>query len=281
MEAVWNEKGTEGTVEMSLQNTADQIRNAGTTTRSRARSEQARAVERPRSLETPAYRATPPAREVIPNERNEAASRLLNIAVAGAGLVISLPFLVVAAVLIKLTSRGPILYSQTRVGMDRRWRETLAMKERRNDDLGGQVYTIFKLRTMKVDAERYSGAVWAQENDPRVTRLGRFLRKYRIDEIPQLWNVIRGDMNIVGPRPERPSIAARLRRDIPDYRFRNRVKPGLTGLAQINQRYDACLEDVRMKVKWDIAYIERQSFWTDIVIMLRTVPSILLKFRGW
>jgi lipopolysaccharide/colanic/teichoic acid biosynthesis glycosyltransferase len=195
--------------------------------------------------------------------------------------VLSLPALLAAAILIKLTSRGPILYSQTRVGMDRRWRETLAMKNRRNDDLGGQVYTIFKLRTMRVDAERFSGAVWAQENDPRVTQLGRFLRKYRIDEIPQLWNVLRGDMNIVGPRPERPSIAARLRRDIPDYRFRNRVKPGLTGLAQINQRYDACLEDVRMKVKWDIAYIERQSLWTDVLIMLRTVPSIILKFRGW
>ncbi|MGQ0764524.1 MAG: sugar transferase [Gemmatimonadota bacterium] len=280
MEKVWNEKGTEGIVEIPLQNTADHMRNAGTATRGRVRSDVPR-VERPRSLETPAYRPTPPSREVIPNERNEGSSRFLNVAVAGTGLLLSLPFLVVAAVLIKLTSRGPILYSQTRVGMDRRWRETLAMKERRNDDLGGQVYTIFKLRTMKVDAERFSGAVWAQENDPRVTRLGRFLRKYRIDEIPQLWNVIRGDMNIVGPRPERPSIAARLRRDIPDYRFRNRVKPGLTGLAQINQRYDACLEDVRMKVKWDIAYIERQSLWTDIVIMLRTVPSILLKFQGW
>jgi lipopolysaccharide/colanic/teichoic acid biosynthesis glycosyltransferase len=269
---------------MTLPNAADQLKSASVSTSrgARSRAEVPKAVERPRSVETPAYRATPGSvPEVFPRERHEGFSRALNVAAAGLGLVLALPILLIAAILIKLTTRGPILYSQTRVGMDRRWRETLALKERRNDDLGGQVYTIFKLRTMRVDAERFSGAVWAQENDPRVTRLGRFLRKYRVDEIPQLWNVLRGDMNIVGPRPERPSIAARLRRDIPEYRFRNRVKPGLTGLAQINQRYDACLEDVRMKVKWDIAYIERQSLWTDILIMLRTVPSILLKFQGW
>jgi lipopolysaccharide/colanic/teichoic acid biosynthesis glycosyltransferase len=240
-----------------------------------------RTIERPRSREGPANYSGQAVPEVIPRSRNETVNRVINVLVAGVGLLLALPILVVAAVLIKLTSRGPILYTQTRVGVDRRWRETLAMNERRGDDLGGRVFTIFKLRTMHINAERLSGAVWAQVNDPRVTRLGRFLRKYRIDEIPQLWNVLRGDMNIVGPRPERPSIAARLRQDVAAYRFRNRVKPGLTGLAQINQHYDSCIEDVREKVRWDLQYLQTQSAWLDLKIMLRTVPSVLLKFQGW
>nr|MBP9106767.1 sugar transferase [Gemmatimonadaceae bacterium] len=127
----------------------------------------------------------------------------------------------------------------------------------------------------------FSGAVWAQENDPRVTTLGRYLRQFRLDELPQLWNIVRGDMNIVGPRPERPSIVARLREMIPEYRARHRVKPGLTGLAQINQHYDQNLDDVRGKIRWDLEYIRTQSLWLDIMIMLKTVPSVLLKFRGW
>jgi lipopolysaccharide/colanic/teichoic acid biosynthesis glycosyltransferase len=134
---------------------------------------------------------------------------------------------------------------------------------------------------MRTDAEKSSGAVWAVENDPRVTPIGKFLRTWRLDEIPQLWNIVEGDMNIVGPRPERPSIVARLREDIPEYRFRHRVKPGLTGLAQINQKYDANLEDVRSKVNWDVKYLRRQSLGGDVMIMLKTVPSVLLKFRGW
>ncbi|HEX7071111.1 MAG TPA: sugar transferase, partial [Rhodothermales bacterium] len=140
---------------------------------------------------------------------------------------------------------------------------------------------IYKFRTMRVDAERHSGAVWAQENDPRVTTLGKYLRILRLDEIPQLWNVVLGDMNLVGPRPERPSIAARLREDIPEYRFRHRVKPGITGLAQINQRYDACLDDVRSKVRWDLEYIQRQSLWLDLRILITTIPAVLLRHRGW
>ncbi|MGQ0646174.1 MAG: sugar transferase [Gemmatimonadaceae bacterium] len=206
---------------------------------------------------------------------------MLNLAIAGFGLLLSLPLLVAVAALIKLTSRGPILYTQTRVGLDRRWKRTLAIREARLEDLGGQVFTIYKLRTMRVDAEKVSGAVWATENDPRVTRLGKFLRQYRIDEIPQLWNVLQGDMNMVGPRPERPSIVARLREDIPAYRCRHRVKPGLTGLAQINQKYDACLDDVRSKVNWDLRYIGEQGFFLDLRIMLKTVPSVILRFKGW
>jgi lipopolysaccharide/colanic/teichoic acid biosynthesis glycosyltransferase len=219
--------------------------------------------------------------EVIPRERNEQLSRVLNFAIAAVTLLIVLPLLVVLAIAIKITSRGPILYAQTRVGLDRRWRSTLALHERRLEDLGGQVFTIYKFRTMRVDAERGSGAVWAQENDPRVTRLGKYMRILRLDELPQFWNVVLGDMNIVGPRPERPSIVSRLREDIPEYQCRHRVKPGITGLAQVNQNYDACIDDVRSKVSWDLRYIREQGIWMDLVILLRTVPSVLLKYRGW
>lgn len=226
----------------------------------------------PRSVEIP---------EVIPRERNEKANRYLNLALGALALLIVSPVLLLMAVVMKLTSRGPILYAQTRVGLDRRWRSTLALRERRLEDLGGQVFTIYKFRTMRVDAERGSGAVWAQENDPRVTKVGKYMRVLRLDELPQFWNVVLGDMNIVGPRPERPSIVSRLREDIPEYQYRHRVKPGITGLAQINQNYDASLDDVRSKVRWDLRYISEQGFWVDVRIMLRTVPSILLKYRGW
>ena len=123
--------------------------------------------------------------------------------------------------------------------------------------------------------------MWATVTDPRVTPLGRFMRKFRIDELPQLINVVRGDMNIVGPRPERPSIVARLREDIREYPLRQRVKPGITGLAQINQNYDSCLEDVRAKVRYDLEYLRTQSMTEDLVIMAKTVPTMVLKIRGW
>jgi len=218
---------------------------------------------------------------VVPRARSESINRAINIVLAATGLLVALPFLIVIGVLIKATSRGPILYAQTRVGLDRRWRRTLAMHDRRIRDLGGAVFTIYKFRTMRVDAEAKSGAVWAKENDPRVTPLGKYLRILRLDELPQLWNILRGDMNVVGPRPERPSIVARLQRDITDYGSRHRVRPGLTGLAQINQQYDACLDDVRTKVRYDLEYLRRQSLLLDVRIMLRTVPAVLLKYRGW
>ncbi len=262
--------------------TADHVRDPRVQTpvhRTRPRGADAsRTVERPRSVE---FAPREPADPFAPRERNEALSRALNVVVAGLSLLVALPVLIVVALLIKFSSRGPILYTQTRVGLDRRWKRTLAIRDSRVEDLGGQVFTIYKLRTMRVDAEKVSGAVWATENDPRVTRLGKMLRKYRVDEVPQLWNVLRGDMNIVGPRPERPSIVARLREDIPTYRYRHRVKPGLTGLAQINQKYDACLDDVISKVSWDLRYIREQGFWLDVRVMLQTVPAVLLKFQGW
>ena len=126
-----------------------------------------------------------------------------------------------------------------------------------------------------------SGAVWAAQNDARVTPLGKFLRASRLDELPQLWNVVKGDMNIVGPRPERPSIFARLRDDIAEYPLRQRARPGITGLAQISQSYDSCMDDVRNKVCYDLEYLSRQSLAEDMRIMLKTVPVMLFKKGGW
>jgi len=244
--------------------------------------EAAAGVERPRSVTAASSHVRrEDLDDVIPAERSERLNRFVNATLAGAALLLIAPILVLIAIAIRLTSRGPIIYAQARVGLDRRWRDTLALRDRRSEDLGGQVFTIFKFRSMRVDAERFSGAVWAQENDPRVTTLGRYLRQFRLDELPQLWNIVRGPTMFMSPRPERPSIVARLREMIPEYRARHRVKPGLTGLAQINQHYDQNLDDVRGKIRWDLEYIRTQSLWLDIMIMLKTVPSVLLKFRGW
>ena len=134
---------------------------------------------------------------------------------------------------------------------------------------------------MRTDAEQGTGAVWAQAHDPRVTWIGRYLRQYRIDELPQLINVLKGEMNIVGPRPERPMIFAELRKNITEYPLRQRAKPGITGLAQINHHYDRCLDDVRKKVSYDLEYIEKQSLLEDLRIMFQTVPVILFRRGGW
>ncbi len=218
-----------------------------------------------------------------PRERSETASRVLNVGLAVLALIALSPLMLVLAILVKLTSRGPIFYTQTRVGLDRRRRHpaTPEMVHRRREDIGGRAFTIYKFRTMCVNAEHLTGAVWAAKEDPRVTPIGRPLRKYRLDELPQILNVLLGDMNIVGPRPERPSIFANLRTTIPAYDYRQQVKPGITGLAQVNQQYDTNLEDVRNKVRFDLEYLRRQSIWEDIRIMLKTVPVILFKRGGW
>jgi lipopolysaccharide/colanic/teichoic acid biosynthesis glycosyltransferase len=215
--------------------------------------------------------------------RNTAAtiSRWLNFVLALLALIAVLPLLLLIAVAIKLTSRGPVLYTQERVGLDRRVPGTDAGNHRRTVDLGGRPFTIYKFRTMRVDAEQSTGAVWATQNDPRITPVGRFLRQYRLDEIPQLLNVLRGEMNIVGPRPERPTIFAELRGHISEYPLRQRAKPGITGLAQINHHYDRSLEDVRTKVRYDLEYISRRSLWEDLRIMLQTVPVVFLRRGGW
>jgi lipopolysaccharide/colanic/teichoic acid biosynthesis glycosyltransferase len=207
--------------------------------------------------------------------------RSVNLILALVALIILLPVMLLIALLVRLSSRGPVFYTQVRVGFDRRTTARSSQNHRRERNLGGQPFTIYKFRTMRVDAEHQSGAVWAQQGDPRVTSIGRLLRQYRLDELPQLINVLRGEMNIVGPRPERPTIFAELREHIAEYPLRQRARPGITGLAQINHHYDRSLEDVRTKVHYDLEYIRRQSVAEDFRIMLKTVPVILLRRGGW
>ncbi|HEX2602824.1 MAG TPA: sugar transferase [Gemmatimonadaceae bacterium] len=200
----------------------------------------------------------------------------MNIAIASIGLVVTAPVILLFAVLVKLTSPGPIFYTQPRVGLDRRRSRASNPYDRRARNLGGLPFMIYKFRSMYVNAEAASGAVWATRGDPRITPIGRLMRKCRVDELPQLINVLRGDMNIVGPRPERPVIFSRLSQDIAEYPLRQRAKPGITGWAQINHRYDTCVEDVRTKVRYDLEYIERQGLTEDLRIIARTVPVMIL-----
>ncbi len=211
----------------------------------------------------------------------EATQRAINVLLAGIALLLVLPVLLLISVAIKLTSRGPVFYLQERVGLDRRLPGRAVQNHRRGRDLGGRPFTMVKFRTMRVDAERESGAVWATQHDPRVTPVGRLLRQYRLDELPQLLNVLKGEMNIVGPRPERPTIFAELREHIAEYPLRQRAKPGITGLAQINHHYDRSLDDVRTKVRYDLEYIRRQGLREDLRIMLKTIPVILLRRGAW
>ncbi len=205
--------------------------------------------------------------------------RALNVVAALVAFVLTLPFTLLIGLLIKLSSPGPILYTQARVGIDRRRPGDGVSDGRRVVDYGGKLFRIYKFRTMYVspgDAPQ----MWARRDDPRVTPVGRVLRKYRLDELPQVFNVLRGDMNLVGPRPEQPRIFALLRDQIPNYELRQRVLPGLTGLAQVNQTYDTSTEDVRRKVQYDLEYIARRSTTQDVRILLAT-PLAVFKKRAW
>lgn len=203
------------------------------------------------------------------------AVRALNVTVAGIGLVVSAPVLLLIAILVKLSSRGPVLYTQNRVGLDRRRGvPTLAQRSQRVQDHGGRIFRIYKFRTMRAAAST-DPQVWASEDDPRITAVGAILRKYRLDELPQLWNVIKGDMNIVGPRPEQPEIFKSLREQVDAYPRRQCVLPGITGLAQVSHHYDRCVDDVRTKVRYDLEYIDRRSFVEDLRIMARTLPVMV------
>jgi lipopolysaccharide/colanic/teichoic acid biosynthesis glycosyltransferase len=218
--------------------------------------------------------------DLFPRERSEALSRTVNVAIAAIALIVLLPVLALIALAIALTSSGPVIYQQSRVGVDRRFRRKRT-SDRRGYDHGGKLFEMYKFRSMRTDAESDGTAVWASQNDPRVTAVGAILRKTRLDELPQLINVLKGDMNIVGPRPERPSIFAKLREDIPHYPIRQRVKPGITGWAQINQSYDSCVEDVRRKVHYDLEYLKNQCMLEDLRIMSMTLPVMLFRRGGW
>jgi lipopolysaccharide/colanic/teichoic acid biosynthesis glycosyltransferase len=213
----------------------------------------------------------------------DALRRGLNIAVAAVGLATVAPLMVVIGLLIKLTSGGPIFYTQNRVGVDRRARAQASRNGRRHRDFGGKLFTIYKFRTMTVAPPGHCspGEVWATPGDPRVTRLGRILRRSRLDELPQLINVLRGDMNVVGPRPEQPTIFERLRARLERYAERQLVRPGITGWAQVNLPYDRTVDDVRRKLSLDLEYIRRQSVLEDLKIMVQTPGAILGVHSNW
>jgi lipopolysaccharide/colanic/teichoic acid biosynthesis glycosyltransferase len=172
-------------------------------------------------------------------------------------LVLTLPILLLAAMAVKLTSRGPIFYLQTRLGRN------------------GHPFSIYKIRTMLDNCERLSGICWSGKGDPRITMVGRFLRVTHIDELPQFWNVLRGDMSIVGPRPERPEFYPGLEQEVPRYRERICVRPGITGLAQVQLASDTDIESVRHKLAQDLHYIEKQSFWLDARIVAGTILLVV------
>jgi exopolysaccharide biosynthesis polyprenyl glycosylphosphotransferase len=184
--------------------------------------------------------------------------RAASILVSIIGLVLSLPLLPFIILAIKLTSPGPAIYRQRRMG---------------RDDV---VFECYKFRTMRANAEADTGPTWARDDDPRITRVGKFLRLSRMDEIPQLWNVLRGDMSLVGPRPERPEFVDKLSREIPHYQLRQTVRPGITGWAQVCYKYGNSIEDMREKLRYDLFYIRNMSAGLDLLIVFQTVKIILL-----
>lgn len=180
-------------------------------------------------------------------------SRILDILLSLLGLTIGIPLIMIFGMLVKLEDGGPIIYKQERLGKD------------------GKIFNLYKIRSMRIDAEKF-GVQWAQNNDPRVLKVGRFIRKTRIDEIPQLFNILKGDMHIVGPRPERPMFTMQFNEEIEGFVNRLSVKPGLTGLAQVNGGYEMTPEE---KLEWDVKYIKNRSNLLDIEIILKTIKIIL------
>lgn len=207
-----------------------------------------------------AWDAPPLPKESVGWDGARALKRFLDVVAALCLLVVSAPLCALVALAIKLEDGGPILFRQTRVGRK------------------GSLFTLRKLRSMRPDAEAESGPQWATVNDPRVTRIGGWIRALRIDEIPQAWNVLIGEMSFVGPRPERPEFVATLRETIPHYDYRHNVRPGITGWAQVNQPYTASVEHPVIKQEYDLYYLEHISARLDVLILVRTIKIILL---GW
>lgn len=184
--------------------------------------------------------------------------RIMDIIISLLILIITLPFSLLVALLIKLESKGPIFFTQERMG------------------LNGKIFKVIKFRSMIDKAEEYSGPVWSTKEDPRITKVGRFIRKVRMDEIPQMINVLKGEMSLVGPRPERPYFVERLTKEIPLYKRRLKVRPGVTGWAQVKHKYDETIEDVKIKLRFDLFYIENMSLRMDFKILFRTIFVVLL-----
>ncbi len=218
--------------------------------------------------------------------------RIFDIASALFLLVLMSPVMVLAAILVKFTSPGPVIYSQTRVGLnlrtkkkqDRRTESRTPVsslenrrqpgRDRRERSNYGRPFTIYKFRTMRNDAER-NGAQFAQQGDARITSIGRLLRRTRIDELPQLWNILKGDMSMIGPRPERPEFMIKLQGQIPNFMERLGLKPGLTGIAQVVNGYDNELEGFRRKVSYDLLYLQNCCVWNDVKILFRTIRVVI------
>jgi sugar transferase (PEP-CTERM system associated) len=199
--------------------------------------------------------------ELGPRRQSVIVQTLLNRLTAAVGLIVASPIMLLTALAVKLSSPGPILYRQVRVG------------------LNGEPFTLYKFRSMRADAEAATGAVWAAKDDPRVTRVGKIIRKLRFDELPQLYNTLKGDMSIVGPRPERPEFVKALAQKNPYYQQRHCVRPGITGWAQINFKYGDTLEDTMTKLEYDLYYIKNMSMSLDTYIVFHTVKAMLLS-RG-
>jgi len=185
--------------------------------------------------------------------------RGIDLVLGVTGIVVAAPLMLIVAAAIKLTSKGPALYHQQRVGQH------------------GRVFTVHKFRSMRTDAEKETGAVWAKQNDDRITALGHFLRRTRLDELPQMWNVLCGHMSVVGPRPERPEFVSTLTRQIPFYGQRHSVRPGLTGWAQVSYTYGASVEDAMQKLQYDLFYIKNMSIALDLFIIAKTVKTVLMR----
>lgn len=194
--------------------------------------------------------------ELMP-EWEKKLKRIIDIIVSLVLLLVSSPAWLITIFAIKIDSEGPVLFKQERMGKD------------------GKLFNVLKFRSMIKDAEKYSGPVWSQKNDPRVTSVGKIIRKIRIDEIPQMFNVLKGEMSLVGPRPERPYFVEKLSKEIPYYKRRLKVRPGITGWAQVKHKYDETIEDVKIKLRYDLFYIENMSIRMDFKILLRTVFVVL------
>ena len=199
--------------------------------------------------------------ELGPRPQNLVYQRLSNMIVAVSGIIVAFPLMLLTALAVRLSSPGAVLYRQTRVGLD------------------GALFTLYKFRSMRADAELATGAVWAQKDDPRVTTVGRIIRRIRFDELPQLFNVLKGEMSIVGPRPERPEFVKALNEQIPYYRQRHCVRPGITGWAQVNYKYGDTLQDTITKLEYDLYYIKNMSAALDTYVIFNTLKAMLLS-RG-